>query len=83
MSNTLYHVFNPTEFTVFNHISHIRPNHLSGYMPVPMWPDNRGRTVVNQYLHAQIYRAKTNAKICIMYGTITAPIPDGPNVLFE
>ena len=41
-------VFNPTELGVFKHIiSHIRPNHLSGYAPVPMWPDNRGRTVLN------------------------------------
>ena len=31
---------------MFKHISHIRPNHLSGYALVPMWPDNRGRTVV-------------------------------------
>ena len=30
---------------MFKHISHIRPNHLSGYALVPMWPDNRGRTV--------------------------------------
>ena len=30
----------------FKHISHIRPNHLSGYALVPMWPDNRGRTVI-------------------------------------
>ena len=32
---------------LFNkHISHIRPNHLSGYALVPIWPDNRGRTVL-------------------------------------
>ena len=30
---------------MFKHLSHIRPNHLSGYALVPMWPDNRGRTV--------------------------------------
>ena len=29
------------------HISHIRPNHLSGYTLVPIWPDNRGRTVTH------------------------------------
>ena len=33
---------------LFNkHISHIRPNHLSGYALVPKWPDNRGRIVLH------------------------------------
>ena len=34
------------------HISHIRPNHLSGYALVPLWPDNRGRTVL-KFIYAK------------------------------
>ena len=30
---------------MFKHISHIRPKHLSGFVLVPIWPDNRGLTV--------------------------------------
>ena len=36
MSKYIIRCINPTEFAVFKHISHIRPNHLSGYMLVPM-----------------------------------------------
>ena len=31
---------------MFKYISHIRPNHLSRHVLVPIWPDNRGRTVL-------------------------------------
>ena len=36
----------PTELAVLRHSSHIRPNRLSGLVPVLTWPDNRGRTVL-------------------------------------
>ena len=36
---------------MFKHISHIRPNQLSGYALVPMWPDNRGRTVLSYLIN--------------------------------
>ena len=47
---------------VFKNISHIRPNHLSGYVLVPMWPDNRGRTVIASV-------------IVIIFGTIGRTYP--------
>ena len=40
-------------------ISHIRPNHLSGYALVPMWPDNRGRTVKDGGCLLQVNRPGT------------------------
>ena len=45
---TLKHDYdiNPTELAVLRHNSHIRPNRLSGLVPVPTWPDNRGGTVL-------------------------------------
>ena len=36
------------------YISHIRPTHLSGYALVPMWPDNRGRTVIIYSNHSEV-----------------------------
>ena len=36
-----------TEYAVFKHNSHVRPNCLSGLVAVPTWLDNRGWTVFN------------------------------------
>ena len=35
------------------HISHIWPNHLFGYVLVPMWPDNPGQTVYRAFCQLQ------------------------------
>ena len=34
-----------TELAVFKHNTHIRPNRLSGYVPVLTWPEKQGQTV--------------------------------------
>ena len=42
---------------MFKHISHIWPNHLSGFVLVPRWPDNWGRTV--HYSIPKLYQKYT------------------------